>query len=207
MYSSLFPLITSLRVWDIDDGDAEYMAGVPDETFDFVHSSHCLEHLRNPVTGLKNWLRILRAGGYMIVTIPDEDLYEQGTFPSTFNKDHKHTFTINKTCSWSPASISVIDLVHSLGAGFSLHKIELIDHAYRYDLPRFDQTLTPVSESAIEMIVRRNTPEEIAFGGIPVRREQPDTSVRLHLNQYMDDIKTLKAANISRRPFKNDSEI
>ncbi|MEM1724783.1 MAG: hypothetical protein QXW71_03295 [Thermoplasmata archaeon] len=35
------------------------MEGVPNCSYDFVHSSHCLEHLRDPREGLKNWFRIV----------------------------------------------------------------------------------------------------------------------------------------------------
>ncbi|MET5013280.1 methyltransferase type 11, partial [Burkholderia pseudomallei] len=33
----------SVREWDLADGDAQRLAGVSDNTFDFLHSSHCLE--------------------------------------------------------------------------------------------------------------------------------------------------------------------
>ena len=43
-----FPKMLSCRRWDTEDGDAKDMASVPDNTYDFVHSSHCLEHLTDP---------------------------------------------------------------------------------------------------------------------------------------------------------------
>ncbi|MBA2690435.1 MAG: class I SAM-dependent methyltransferase [Burkholderiales bacterium] len=164
-YSEQFPLMTSLRVWDLPDGDAQYMAGVDDETFDFVHSSHCLEHLRDPLEGLSNWLRILKPGGFLIGLVPDEDLYEQGQFPSTFNSDHKHTFTIFKTKSWSPKSINVVDLVSHLGAPIEVMHIQLLHSTFRYQMARFDQTLTPIGECAIEFVFRKRTTEEMDKGG------------------------------------------
>ena len=116
LYLELFSRMTSVRTWDWEDGDAQYLQSVADGTYDFVHSSHCLEHLRDPHEGLKNWFRVLKPGGHLIVTIPDEDLYEQGQFPPpTFNKDHKWTFTIFKPTSWSTHSISVLALVQELG--------------------------------------------------------------------------------------------
>lgn len=54
LYSELFPKVGEVRTWDWNDGDAMLMEGVEDETYDFVHSSHCLEHLEEPETGLKN---------------------------------------------------------------------------------------------------------------------------------------------------------
>jgi hypothetical protein len=38
----------------------------------------------------------------MIVLVPDEDLYEQGHFPSIFNTDHKSTFILRRPSSSRP---------------------------------------------------------------------------------------------------------
>jgi hypothetical protein len=56
LYKELFCQMTAVKTWDWEDGDAQFLAGVPDGAFDFVHSSHCLEHLVDPVIGLANWL-------------------------------------------------------------------------------------------------------------------------------------------------------
>lgn len=163
-YREFFPLMRSCRAWDLPDGDAQFMVGVKDDSFDFVHSSHCLEHLHNPLVALTNWLRVLKPGGHLVCIVPDEDLYEQGVFPSTYNSDHKHTFTIHKFQSWSPQSFSILNLLSSLSRFSEIKKIELLDATYRYGLAdspstrRFDQTQTPIGESAIEFILRKRTP-------------------------------------------------
>jgi len=208
LYQELFPLMRSVRTWDWEDGDAQLMASAADDSFDFVHSSHCLEHLNDPFEGLRNWLRVVRPGGHVIVTIPDEDLYEQGVFPSTFNLDHKVTFTLFKEKSWSPKSINVIDLVRSLGPAAEVIKLELLSASHRFRLPRFDQTSTPIGESAIEIILRKRLPAEVAAGGRHERPdEQPPREMRLHLNQYRDDYRNMKTSNTSQAPFTNDSDI
>ena len=161
IYYEFFPLMGSCRAWDKPDGDAEVMEGISDDTFDFVHSSHCLEHMRNPATALRNWLRILKPGGHLICIVPDEDLYEQGIFPSTFNSDHKHTFTIHKRSSWSSNSINLVLLLTSIEASIRILKIELLDATFRYrlgrdfDIERFDQTNTPAGECGIEFVVQK----------------------------------------------------
>ncbi len=149
------------RGWDLDDGDAQYLESIPDETLDFVHSSHCLEHMVDPWIALNHWIRVLKPGGHLICLIPDEDLYEQGVWPSTFNDDHKHTFTIGKQTSWSPVSINLLQMLDAVKAEASVLKIELLDATFRTDMarltgqPRFDQTLTYVAESGIEFILRK----------------------------------------------------
>jgi SAM-dependent methyltransferase len=208
LYRELFCRMESVRTWDWEDGDAQVMSGVPDEHFDFVHSSHCLEHLVDPAAGLRTWLRIVRSGGHLIVTVPDEDLYEQGEFPSTFNRDHKWTFTTFKTSSWSAKSRNLLDMVRELGAAAELIRLEQLNSTYRFELPRYDQTLTPVAECGIELIIRKRTAQEMADGGRWRHGTvQPGREVRVHLNQHRDDLRTLKKSNEGQPPFSNDSEI
>ena len=207
LYAGLFPLIESVRVWDIEDGDAQLMDGVPDASFDFVHASHCLEHLHDPAAALRQWLRIVRPGGYVVVTVPEEDLYEQGVFPSTFNPDHKFTFTMWKPSSWSSHSINVLDLLRTLGPEARIEKMELLDATYRYDLPRYDQTKTPVGECAIEFVLRRADAAEIQSGTRTRVLTQPDPALRVHYNQYVDDYNTVRAANPDRPPFRNEDRL
>src|SRR5689334_10588480 len=72
-YSEQFPLMMGCRAWDLKDGDAQLLESVADNSLDFVHSSHCLEHMRDPLEALQNWLRVLKPGGHAVVTVPDED--------------------------------------------------------------------------------------------------------------------------------------
>lgn len=208
LYKELFPLMESVKTWDWEDGDAQFLNGVVDCSVDFVHSSHCLEHLVDPAEGLRNWFRVVREGGYLVITVPDEDLYEQGVFPSTFNRDHKWTFTIFKTKSWSSRSLNVLDLMRGLGPAAEIVKIEQLSSTYRFELPRFDQTLTPVAECGIEIIIRKRPQTEVDAGGRWQRAiQQPEREMRLHMNQYKDDMAMMKQSNQGRLPFENDSDL
>jgi SAM-dependent methyltransferase len=164
-YQEFFPFMRGCRDWDLPDGDAQYLQSIPDESLDFAHSSHCLEHMRDPFVALDNWLRVLKPGGHLVVTVPDEDLYEQGIFPSTYNTDHKWTFTLYKTESWSDSSINILDMLGKLTRQAQILKVELLDATYRYDWARTDQTATPVGECSIEFVLRKWKPEEIDFYG------------------------------------------
>lgn len=208
LYQELFCRMASIRTWDWEDGDAQFLASLADESVDFVHSSHCLEHLVDPAEGLKNWLRVVRPGGHAIITVPDEDLYEQGQFPSTFNRDHKWTFTVWKTRSWSDRSINILDLIRGLGPQVDVIKIEQLTSTYRYSLPRYDQTLSPVGECGIEIILRKRPSAEIsALGRWQRTNDQPSRELRIHLNQHRNDLQTLKTANADAPPFTDDSAL
>lgn len=164
-YAEQFPRMGMVRSWDMVDGDAQYLESVRDEQFQFAHSSHCLEHMQDPKIALHHWLRVIKPGGYLVVTVPDEDLYEQGQFPSTFNHDHKWTFTLHKSTSWSPKSINLFELLADFSDRAQTLKVETLDASYRYQLTRFDQTLTPVAEAGIEFIMRKLTAQDIESKG------------------------------------------
>jgi len=53
----------------IAEGSA--LSCIPDHTYEFVLSSHNLEHFANPVKALKEWKRITRPNGALILMLPD----------------------------------------------------------------------------------------------------------------------------------------
>lgn len=65
-----------------------------DNSQDAVFSSHCLEHIEDYRHTLREWYRVLKVGGFMIVTVPHQFLYEKRAgLPSNFNQDHKRFYT------------------------------------------------------------------------------------------------------------------
>lgn len=83
--------------YDFEHGDAQYLKSVPDNKYDFVYSSHTLEHMNDAEVALKNWFRVVKKNGYLILYIPHRDLYEKKkTLPSLFNQDHKHFFLVER---------------------------------------------------------------------------------------------------------------
>jgi SAM-dependent methyltransferase len=174
--ASAFRLIHSLAIWDRPQGDAQFLATVPDNTFDFLHASQILEHLVDPKVGLFNWIRVVKPGGYLIITVPDEDLYERGSWPSKFNPDHKWSFTIYKKESWNNGrSLNVLDLCLHFGDVVEVEKIELIrDFFHENWPPHIDQTAATITvESSIEMILRKRVIEQ----ALESRREERSNGV------------------------------
>jgi len=56
---------------------------VPDESEDFIISSHVIEHFFDPIKTLGEWLRVVRPGGYIFVIVPHKD--------RTFDKERERT--------------------------------------------------------------------------------------------------------------------
>ena len=65
-----------------------------DNSQDAVFSSHCLEHIDDYKGALREWHRVLRVGGFMVVSVPHQFLYEKrSALPSRWNQDHKRFYT------------------------------------------------------------------------------------------------------------------
>lgn len=177
-YAHIFGRMESVSVWDIEDGDAQKMEGVADGSFDFVHSSHCLEHMNDVSEAMKNWVRIVKPGGFLIITVPDEDLYENGQWPSRYNSDHKWSFTIRKNNSKLPRSINVTDLLAEFNHLVEIERIVLVRDFFQDSFAgKVDQTLTPVAECAIEFVLRkRDVPETVGSQRFPSQITLPQTT-------------------------------
>lgn len=91
------PLCDNCIGWDFEHGDAQYLEGLESGMFDFVYSSHTLEHMTDIEVALQNWWRVLKNGGYLILYIPHRDLYEKKkSLPSRWNKSHNHYFLMDR---------------------------------------------------------------------------------------------------------------
>ena len=69
---------------------------MPDESLDYVFSSHMFEHV--PTTDyrevIRDWYRVLKFGGFIVCVVPHMFLYEKKwSLPSRYNGDHKQFFT------------------------------------------------------------------------------------------------------------------
>lgn len=70
----------ALKVDIVAAGDA---LPVADASQDFVISSHVIEHFFDPIKAIKEWLRVIRPGGYIFIIAPHKE--------RTFDKDKPRT--------------------------------------------------------------------------------------------------------------------
>lgn len=154
-----FARMKSCRTWDKADGDAQELNGVASNSLDFVASSHCLEHLRNPMIALPRWLEVVKPGGFVVVTVPEWKLYEGQQWPSRYNADHKWAFTL--TPQLTPPGVPLLNVLAMLSqvttvTKSSLERLQLVRDFYSPHLAGTDQTLLPNVESAIEFVLRKH---------------------------------------------------
>lgn len=150
--SNVYPVFPNARRWDREDGDATFMAGVPDNSFDYVYSSHCLEDSVDPIVSLKNWYRILKPIGYLIVAVPHRDLFEKRLdLPSVFNAGgHKWFWVVG--LDGRPPTRGLTQTILTALPGCRLESIRITDeNYYAGSCP----AAPPHGEYSIEAIVRK----------------------------------------------------
>lgn len=70
--------------------------------WDYIFSSHCLEHLTNPIAAIEHWHSRLRSGGTLMLYLPHP---EMRYWQPQFCRKHRHT--------WTPAQMA--EIVRDLG--------------------------------------------------------------------------------------------
>jgi len=83
-------------------GDAENMGFIKPESYDFVFSSHMLEHTVNPLQILKQMASVIKPGGHCVVVLPFKDLTFDHRRPTT---DFQHLLQHYKNKSTEQDSI------------------------------------------------------------------------------------------------------
>lgn len=138
--------------WEIENGDAQYLTGVKNESFDYVYCSHGLEHMNKVRVALKNWFRVVKKGGYLIVAIPHRDLYEKKkALPSRWNTDHRHMFLIGKEEAPDTLDISKEIKIALKNFDYDVKYIKTCDEGFSI----YDPLIHSNGEYQIEFVIRR----------------------------------------------------
>lgn len=151
-YDGADPVTPDCVMHDKDICDAETMEVYADESFDCVHASHVLEHLNDPIKAIKNWFRLVKPKGHLIITVPHRDLYErQRILPSRWNADHKtmwlpQRFDPPNTFGFMPIIRQAIEFERYVFEEYGVH-----DTCTNHDRP--DQH--PDGDMCIEAVIRK----------------------------------------------------
>jgi SAM-dependent methyltransferase len=150
------PLTESCEKWDIGEGNATFMQGLPRNSYNWVYSSHCLEDLANYEEGLKNWWELVIPGGNLILFLPHRDLFERKrTLPSLGNSAHKWFFLIER--DEPPSTIGLVPAITRLLTGYEIDYVKKCDEGYSFDfVPRGEGYQTYAhGEFSIEAVIKK----------------------------------------------------
>lgn len=89
-----------------DGGDA---MNLPGGEFDYVFSSHCLEHLPNPVAAIEHWKSRIKPGGVLFLYLPHPAM----TYWRPQNcRKHLHLFHPDETAQMV-RDLGFVNVIHS----------------------------------------------------------------------------------------------
>jgi SAM-dependent methyltransferase len=143
-------VVEGCRGWEIEDGDAHELAEIDGESFDFVYSSHLLEHLTDPARAIRNWWRVLKPGGYLILYVPGRDLFEKKQkLPSRFSGDHLHFFLLETDDP--PDTIGLVPLLRRELPGCEIPHAQTCGEGHTIT----DPAIYPDGEYSVEVIARK----------------------------------------------------
>lgn len=78
-------------------GDASDLSQFSDGALDFVYSSHLLEDFEDWQEVVREWARVVKAGGYLVLLVPDHERFRKAVREGQGdNLAHKHEFTIGE---------------------------------------------------------------------------------------------------------------
>lgn len=99
----------------------------PNNSQDYVYTSHCLEHIVNYKQAIGEWHRVTKTNGFIVIVVPHQYLYEKKiSLPSKWNDDHKRMYT--------PSSL-LLEIENSLPPNtYRVRLLEDGDAGFNYDL-------------------------------------------------------------------------
>jgi ubiquinone/menaquinone biosynthesis C-methylase UbiE len=95
--------------------DGSHLDEIADEKYDFLLSSHNLEHIANPLKAVKEWVRVLKPGGFILLVLPDKRF--------TFDRNRPYT-SFSHILSDFESNIGEDDLTH-LSEILQLHDLKM----------------------------------------------------------------------------------
>lgn len=108
-------------------GDCSNLRWFRDEVLDFVYASHLLEDFPDLGSVLKEWLRVLKPAGHLILFCPDEQRFRAHCLATgqPLNPEHQHEdFSLNKVKAML-ASLGQTQFIHEQD-GMDTYSWELV---------------------------------------------------------------------------------
>ncbi len=93
--------------------EATNLIPIKDDTYDFLLSSNCLEHVANPVQAVKEWIRVIKPNGYLLLVLPKKEIGFDHKRPTTSFEHILQDYT-NKITEHDITHVEEILALHDL---------------------------------------------------------------------------------------------
>ncbi len=103
--------------------EATDLSPLSDSKYDFVVSSNCLEHISNPLKAVKEWVRVIKKNGIVLLVLPNKEFCFDHNRPTT---EFSHLMEDFKS------DINEDDLTH-LGEILELHDLKMDKRAGSFE--------------------------------------------------------------------------
>lgn len=100
---------------------------VQNNYYDFVYSSHCLEHIKSPKNALNEWIRILKPGGLLILHLPHKYFY-----PNVRDKEGNAAHWFDFTPD------DIIHLLYKINGTYTISVVTFAEHV----TPRWEKIVS-----------------------------------------------------------------
>lgn len=88
--------------------EADNLSIIASQSLDFVYSSHTLEHVLDMEKTLREWWRVIKQGGLLVLYLPHKDFYPNIGQPGA-NPDHKRDFLPDDVIAAMPLGWDLVD--------------------------------------------------------------------------------------------------
>ena len=133
--------LSGCQPFDLEHGNAEKLSEYfPENHFDYLHASQCLEHMNDPRCAILEWIRVVKPGGHLIITVPDVGSYERFRYPSVYNPDHRASFSTIYTGSAYPIHIYLPQFCEEIANITETIFCRYVEENYNWKNWQIDQT-------------------------------------------------------------------
>lgn len=111
-------------------GDAGDLRWFRDGVLDYVFSAHCLEDAQDTAAWLREWWRVLKPGGHLVMLLPDQAAYSKhcrkaGVEPNGAHKHADFSLEYVKRC---------LDQAHIPRSAIIFEKWPMVEDAYSFEI-------------------------------------------------------------------------
>ena len=155
---------------------------------DTVYASHTLEHIPDPLEAIREWFRVLKVGGYLVLAVPHQYLYEKRTaLLSRWNGDHRRFYTPGKLLREVETAL--------IPNTYRLRKLIDDDDDFDYSIPptrhsggsyQIELVVEKIQQPAWDLEAPPSSPEHAPVGGMGPSMDELDAQLEVVFRNLKD---------------------